>query len=233
MSSLHNIHIFNDGSVEVVRRLWYILPDDLLPPQYAPVRSNVPLTCQYRPQRTIRFTSELQNFIFNLNRSDDEERDRGVFQAYRDTWNTAAGKIRDHYNAITGEGDIGNLPALELNIGMAGNVVSGIPMISDGTMDIPMGTPVLQIETLHPDRLPVNMKYAGNEHFIHHQTIITGGIVGDQRQRNPFPQMGGRANHPYLPCLTALISPVPLYIEMAKLREVDIIPNPYNPVFDF
>lgn len=210
------------------RRLWWILPDDLLPAQYAPVRSNVPMTCQYRPQKTIPFTDKLQNFIFNLNRSDNEARDRSVFQAYRDTWNTV-GKVRDHYNAITGEGDPNDLPTLELNIGMAGNVVSGIPMTSDGSMGIPSGTPVLQIETLNPDNLPTSISYVGNEHLIHHQTIIIGTMYGGQRKRNPFIQMGGRAIEPYLPCLTALISTVPLYIEMYKLKEVLDIPNPYNP----
>lgn len=214
----------------VRRRLWWILPDDMLSPPIE--REGVPMTCQFRPRKTIPFTAELQNFIFSLNCSDNEARDRMAFQGYRDTWNTV-GKVRDHYNAITGEGDPNDLPKMELNIGIRCNVVSGEPVISDGTMGIPAGTPVLRIEALDPDNLPENISYPGNEHLIHH-LVIGKGFVNGRQGINPFPQMGGRVVAPYLPSLTALISPVPLYIRMSELMELPLgapIPNPYNPAW--
>jgi len=215
-------------SIDKPRRLWWILPDDMLDPPVE--REGKPMTCQYRPQKTINFTSELQNFIFGLNRSDNEARDHAAFAPYRDTWNTV-GKFSDGcYNYITGEGDINQPAKMEVNIGMRANVVSGEPVISDGSMGIPAGIPVLKIEVLDPNNLPANISYFGNEHLVHHQ-IIGKGIANGSQGRNPFPQMGGRIVAPYKPCLTALISPVPLYIRMDELKEVASIPNPYNPAW--
>ncbi len=212
------------------RRLWFILPDDMLDPPVE--REGKPMTCQYRPQKTINFTKELQEFIFNLNRSDNEARDRAVFAAYRDTWNTV-GKFSDGcYNYITGEGDPNQPAKMELNIGMRANVISGVPVISDGTMGIPAGTSVLKIEVLDPANLPANISYFGNEHLIHHQ-IIGKGFVNGSQGRNPFIQMGARIIEPYKPCLTALISPVPLYIRTSELIEVIDAPNPYNPRWEW
>jgi len=205
-----------------IRRLWLIVPDT--------GRTNVPLTCQFRPEHTTKFTAELQRFVFSFNRSNDEARDRMAFQGYRDTFNTR-GKVRDHYNAITGEGNPANLPTLEFNIGFAGNVVAGTPTISDGTMDIRIGTPVLKLETININNpLPSGMTYETHPHLIHHEIITLGD------KRNPFPQMGGKTREPFRPCYTPLMSKVDMYIEMDKLKEIHTgsrPPNPYNPAWDW
>jgi hypothetical protein len=197
------------------KTLWWIVPDV--------GRNRVPLTCQFRPEHTGKFTPEMQNFVFNLNRSDNEIRDRLAFQGYRDTFNTR-GKVRDHYNAITKEGDPSDLPTVEYNIGFAGNVISGIEIVSDGSIGIRAGVKVLKIETIDVNNpLPCGVSYKTHPWLIHHEIICL------YEKRNPFPQMGGKDIEPYLPCFTPLWSRAPLYIEMSKLKKVTDVPNPYNP----
>jgi len=219
---------YKESITTIPKRLWWLLPDDMLDPPIPALSQGFPMIVRYSPEGTIKFTVKLQNFIFNLNRSDNEARDRMAFQGYRDTWNSNS-KVRDHYNAITGEGDPNDLPNMQLEIGAGGNVVSGTPEISDGHSGIRAGIPVLRLETLDPSNLPATISYKTHPHLIHHLTVIVPTQYNGFQKRNPFPQMGGRAIAPFLPSYTALISPIPLYIEMSKLREVSKIPNPYNP----
>lgn len=219
----------------VQRKLYWLLPDDLLfPPKPIPEEVGFPQIVQYSPQRTIPFTKELQNFIFNLNRSDDEERDRQAFQGYRDTWNTT-GKIHDHYNAITDDGDPNDLPTYELNIGAGANVVSGTRELSSGVAEtgIPKNTIILRLETLSLADLDGHYTYQTHPWLIHHLATIIPTVLDGIHRRNPFPQMGGRSIPPYLPSYTALISPTPLFIEMNKVSEVTTIPNPYWPPWNW
>lgn len=200
--------------------LWWIIPDT--------ERTNVPLTCQFRPEHTAKFTAELQSFVFSFNHSDNDARDRLAFQGYRDTFNTR-GKVRDHYNAITGEGNPDDLPTIEFNIGFAGNVVTGTPMISDGSMGITAGVPVLKLVTIDVrNSLPVGLSYATHPYLIHHEIITLG------TRRNPFIQMGGKERAPFRPCFTPLMSKGDMYIETSKLMPLPLgtlPPNPYEPAW--
>jgi len=203
-------------------RLWWILPDVN--------RTGVPLICQFRPEHTDKFTPERQQFVFSQNRSDDEARDRMAFQGYRDTFNTR-GKVRDNWNDITQDGNPASLPTLEFNIGFRANVVTGYPIISDGSMGYPSGTPLLRLETIDVNKpLPWGINWRSHPWLIHHEVITLHEI------RNPFPQMGGRDRAPYRPCFTPLWSSRPMYIRMSELWEVPSnqkIPNPYFPEWRF
>jgi len=215
-------------------RLWWILPDDMRTPPR--VRDAVPMTCQLRPETRIPFVPKLQFDIRGLNDSGNKARDDAAFEQYRDTWNTASGKLATHYNAITDVGDRTNLPALECHIQFAGNIVWAEPEISDGTIGIPRGVRVIRIHTIHPDDL--HPEYTDKTHpwFVHHQVIIRPNLFGEFQMRNTFIQMGGKSKEPFRPCLTKLISPVDLFIRQDEVREVlenEPIPNPYNPVWDY
>jgi len=213
-------------------RLWFILPDDMRTPPR--VRPAVPMTCQMRPEIRIPFTSRLQFDIRALNDSGNKDRDDAAFQEYRDTWNTS--KLRDHYNAVLDVGDKTDLAALECHIQFAGNVVWAEPEISDGTMGITKGVPVIKIHTIHPDVLHPEYNDQTHPWFIHHQSIIRPNLFGDFQMRNPFIQMGGKNRKPYRPCFTKLISPVPLYMRQDEVKEIfanEPIPSPYNPPWDY
>lgn len=215
--------------------LWWILPYDLQVPPTPVPEQGFPLVVNFYPKVTIPFTIKLQNYIFNLNRSDNEARDRMAFQGYMDTWNTT-GKVRDHYNAILNEGDPNDLPTWEAGgpVGIGANVVTGTPMISGGVAytGLPAGMLVLKMEVMHPDELIEGANYESHPWLIHHLVTIVPSQLEGINRRNPFPSMGGRIIPPYLPSYKAMISPVPLYIPMIKLRyipESDPIPDPYWP----
>lgn len=232
-----NFSVGSETSVPVIKRpgrLWWILPDDMrIPPR---VRPAVPMTVQLRPEIRVPFTPDLQFDIRKLNDSGNKERDDAAFQEYRDTWNTASGKLWNHYNAVTDVGDPNNLPALECHIQFAGNVVWAEPEISDGSIGITKGMSIIKIHTIHPDDL--HPEYTDQTHpwFIHHQVIIRPNLFGSYQMRNPFIQMGGKDRVPYRPCFTKLISPVPMFIRLSEVREVfedEELPEPYNPAWNY
>jgi len=204
----------------VPRSLWLIKPDTH--------RTGVPLTCQFRPEHTAPFTPDRQQFVFSLNRSDNEARDRQAFQGYRDTINTR-GKVRDNWNDILQEGDYTSMPTIEFNIGIRANVVSGVQVLSDGLSGIPKDVPVLQMDTIDINNpLPYGITYRTHPWLVHHE------IIGLYEKRNPFIQMGGKAREPYRPCYTPLWSKGKMFIRMSELDEVPfgtLIPNPYEPAW--
>lgn len=201
------------------RPLWWIIPDV--------ERTQVPVTCQFRPEHSDQFTPDRQRFVMSLNRSGNTKRDNQAFQGYRDIFNTR-GKVRDHWNeALQEQGSEPGMPTLEFNIGFRANVVSGIPMVSNGKIGIPEGEEVLQLETININNLlPYGITYRTHPWLVHHEVICL------YEKRNPVPQMGGKDISPYLPSYTPLWSKVKMYMRMSELKPVPfgaVIPNPYEP----
>jgi hypothetical protein len=196
--------------------------------------ASAPIVFRLEVHRTIPMTREIQEYIFSFNRSDNDARDRRAFQGYCDTWATNYGKVRNGMNYITGEYASASLPKWT-NLVCGRNVVCGEEMVSDGSYGIQSGIPVLRVETIDSNNLQPDISYETHPHLVHHCTIITSNIMENGlRQVNPFPQMGGRATEPKLPCLYPLLSDRPVYIPMwmlIKLTPGSAIPNPYNPVW--
>jgi hypothetical protein len=217
------------------RQYYYIKPDDF---GVRNDRTDCPMTVQVRPEATIPYTPALQQFNFERNRTGNDATDKLAFADCHNIWKTKK-IIGGHYdtggyNAITGEGNPNDLPALEVNIQIAGNVFSGIEQEADGIATILNGTQVLKINTIHPDDISLyfGLSYTDRPDLFHHIIIIKSQLAADgHRVRNPAPQLEGRDGHPVI---TAVISPFPMYIRMSALIKLELgapIPPPYNPAW--
>lgn len=174
-------------------------------------------------------TKHIQEFLFNLNRTDDEARDRDQFQDNYDTWATNEGKIRDGANYITGE-RLDLVDPRWSTLVMGRNALCGVEMVSDGSFGITAGTPVLKVETLDPSNLPAGLSYETHPHLIHHCNIITDNKVDGLYQVNPF--KNARVTYPYKPTYYGLMASGSVYIPMWMLIKHPIgtpLPSPYNP----
>lgn len=213
------------------RQYYFIRQDDQID-DYERDGLNRPMVFRLEPHGTMPMKEIIQKFLFSLNRSDDEQEDRRVFADCWDTWATNYGKVRACNNYITGE--IHGEDPKWTNLVCGRNVICGTEMISDGSIGIRKGEPVLKVETLNPDALPFGINPIGNEHLIHHCTIITDRKLEDKYyQVNPFPQRGGREGKPVL---YGLMSRTPVYIEMWMLDKLTLgakLPSPYHPAWDW
>lgn len=204
-------------------RLWWLLPDDLLPAKYRKARPNetqgFPQTVNITTQtETIPLTRELQEFIFALNTG----LARTAFSGILDTWNKGS-KVRDSADFINHERENMELPKLPTDLLFGCNVVREVKRFTwRSGQGIDIGEDVIEIEHIDPNNLPdpetlpVWLK--------HHLTIIHPAQYNGHKKVNPFPQNSGN------PCFTAIISKTAQYIETARCMQVmGAIPFVYNP----
>ena len=222
----------SSNDVLPVKQYYVIRQDDQIQKGlYKRTAYNRPMVFRLEVHKSMPFTEPLQKFCFNLNRSDDESRDRHIFADCYDTWSTNAGKIRDCRNYISGEG-VGKPDPKWANLVMGRNVVCGEEVVSDGSFGILNGVKCLMVETLNPDSLPSGITYKTHPHLIHHCNIINVASYNGLQKVLPFPQMGGKVKEPYMPVYYPLMSREKVYIPMWMLIKLPIgskIPNPYNP----
>jgi len=230
----YDLNSYEAASVIKPRQMYRIKQDDEIDPSlYTRPGYDRPMVFRLHTHGTMPMTRTIQEFLFSLNRSDNEGRDRGVFSELYDTWATNYAKIRVNANYITGERLEMSLPKWT-NLVIGRNVICGTEMVSDGSHEIGYGIPILKVETLDPDNLPFGINPIGNEHVIHHCSVITSATYNDMRKVNPFIQMGGKIFPPYLPTRYALMSRVDVFIEMWMLEKLPLgsaLPNPYNPAW--
>lgn len=214
-----------------LRQYYVIRQDDQIDPAlYQRNGLNRPMVFRMQTYRSIPFTKAMQEFMFTLNRTTDEDRDRHEFEDSFDTWATNEGKVRDGANYITGERLTLGDPRWS-TLAMGRNVLCGEEMIANG-IAIQSGTPVLKIEHLDPYNLPTGLTYEAYPHLIHHCSIITANKVDGLYQVNPF--KSARIISPYKPTLYGLMAKGDVYIEMWKLIKHPLgqpLPNPYWPAF--
>lgn len=222
------------SGVSPVRQYYVIRQDDQIDPAlYKRIALNRPMVFRLQTYRSMWMTKKIQEFLFGLNRTNDEARDRAEFQDSYDTWGTNEGKIRDGANHVTGERLYLEDPRWSTLV-MGRNALCGVEMISDGSFGIKAGTPVLKVETLNPDALPSGMTYQTHPHLIHHCNIIVDSKVNGLYQVNPFKT--ARVTPPYKPTYYGLMARGDVYIEMWMLIKHPLgqpLPNPYNPIFNF
>lgn len=209
--------------------------DQIEPNLYTRPGLNRPMVFRMQTYGSFPMTEAVQKFLFDLNRTDDEERDRDQFADLYDTWSTNEGKIREGANFITGERLDQPLPRWS-HLYCGRNVFCGKETVADGTYDIPFGTRVLEVETLDPLNLPAGLSYETHPHLIHHCNIIVDNKVDGLYQVNPF--RSARVTPPYKPAYYGLMgkSGQRLHIEMWKLIKLPLgtmLPNPYNPIWEW
>lgn len=211
--------------------LWWVLPDDMAPPQYQKHTNQVqgvPHTINITTAKeTFPMTEAVQRFLFAINPG----LPASAFADTYDTWNKGT-KIRDSANFITGERLDAGLPIYPADLLMGCNVFRDLRRFAwTGGMGIPIGTDVLEIETINPNNLPNPLTLP--IWLKQHLTIILPTIYADRKKINPYDKNGGGRNGGE-PCYTAMLAIEPLYIEVARCSKVDgIVPNPYNPEWEW
>jgi hypothetical protein len=203
-------------------RLWWLLPDDMLPEKYRkerPPLAGVPQTVRVQTDKpSIPFTEDLQRFIYSLNFGLVP----AAFAGMMDAWSLEGGKVRDNADFIAGERLGATLPKLPSNLLFGCNVVAEVRRFTWGDGgDIDLGEDVIEIESIHPDNLPD--PFTLPLWLRHHLTIIHTAQYQGRQKVIRFPHNNGA------PCYTAIISPSPLYIETARCRAVTIPPPVYWP----
>jgi hypothetical protein len=212
--------IIPDPQPEPAGDYYRLLHDFELPDLYRKdMRSGVPETVRFAHEGNgnIKFTKELQEAMYELN-SPLEDR---LFSKLFDTWNRIGEKFSEvKRNYITGECMSGEYPKYPFELSFGGNTIRARRVLNwAGGMGIAKGTVVIECDTLNPNNLPDLPSLIGTP-YIHHMTTVVNKNV------NPFPYRGGRDG---LPCYTAFMSPVTLYIEAGRCVKVDRVVRPYAP----
>jgi hypothetical protein len=187
--------------------LFYLLGDRELPAGLAKKRDRVPQTVRFIHywNGNIRYTDDLIEWMLALNPS----MSRSTWEGMSDAWNRSGEKFRDGERKYPFE------------VGFACNThLVKRRLVWAGGLGVKPGTLMLELDTLHPDFLPDPESIIGSRYAIHLNTVA-GEYV------NPF---SGRT---FPPRLSALVSPVPLYIEAARCRAVGVAPNPYKPEWNW
>lgn len=213
------------------KQYYYIRQDDQIQKGfYNRGALNRPMVFRMETYRTIPFNKQMQEYCFEINKTNDNGHDVKTFEDKWDTWITNERRIREkegrpgHANYITGERlDKGDPSWATLVCGR--NVVCGEEIYYNGVKS-------LKVKTLNPDNLSSEITYETNPEFIHHCTIINDALYNGLHKVLPFPQNGGKSLFPYKPVYYPLMSKYPVYLPMWLLEKLEIgkkIPNPYNP----